>query len=155
MHRLKSAGNCTSEGNVLPWNLLPQDELCLDGAVESHILLERLGSLGRVCKHGLWSVSLSTLSWTTSHWWQESLALLMWYFLLSFKWDSGHFCCHQLAVTPAAWGSHTKDSRFLARKKAQDSLLFICTYQEGFWWKAKGSWPLLWQKDEINFPVVA
>lgn len=32
-------------------------------------------------------------------WWQESLVLLMWYFLLSFGWETGHLCC---TISPPA-----------------------------------------------------
>lgn len=78
-------------------------------AAESWLSLERLADLGRACGHGLCPGSLSTFSRTTSPWWQESLVLLMWYFLLSFGQETGHLCCHHLPSS-----SPTKGSRFLA-----------------------------------------
>lgn len=65
---------------------------------ESQLSLERLANLGRACGHGLCPGSLSTLSRTSSPWWQGSLVLLMWYFLLSFGWETGHLCCHHLLL---------------------------------------------------------
>lgn len=67
---------------------------------ESWLSSERLANLGRACGHGLCPGSLSTLSRTTSPWWQESLVLLMWYFLLSFGRETGHLCCHHLLLSP-------------------------------------------------------
>lgn len=80
---------------------------------ESWLSLERFANLGRACGHGLCPGSLSTLSRTTSPWWQESLELLMCYFLLSFGRETGHLCCHHLLLSCHS-SSPTKGSRFLA-----------------------------------------
>lgn len=127
---------------------------------ESWLSSERLANLGRACGHGLCPGSLSTLSRTTSPWWQESLVLLMWYFLLSFGRETGHLCCHHLLLSPQRPYKREQIPCMLTTGFPEPFLPFSYFHPPGrFLWnqkkEAKVSWPLRWGKDEMNFPEMA
>lgn len=139
---------------------------------ESQLSLERLANLGRACGHGLCPGSLSTLSRTSSLWWQGSLVLLMWYFLLSFGWETGHLCCHHLLLLLQ---QPCKREKIPCMLKPGFPELFLPPFFFKFYFHSPGRFlwnqkkeknkkikkrskrelPLCWWKDEANFPEMA